>query len=237
MNNSIKYTIATIILLVGVVGISFYSCEKEEITPNATAEPDGVREMIQDETNTIRTTEVSPEGEELIAASDFLDENYKFVESELFCGKYFTKDVMNEDGKVIGASYVFNTDKYFYVYLVSDNGFVMKNAMMHFASNPRSFPLTKDGKPDFTKFKYSSVNENEIGRVMNFKIPVDQLKGEAIVSVTAEFKNENNEWHRGWVGASILQGSVNLRIFDYNEQKCEVTPVGPVTPEGNEANS
>lgn len=237
MNNSMKYIIGTLILLVGVVGISFYSCEKEEITPNATAEPEGTREMVQDESNTIRSTEVTPEGVELISPSDFLNADYQFVESEALCGKAFTKDIMNESGKRIGSSYVFNTDKYFYVWLVMDQGYKMKSANLHMATDARLFPLTDDGKPDYSLFKYGIPDGKEIGRVMNFKIPVEQLNKESIVSVTAEFMNEDNNYHRAWVGTTVLEGSKDLKVFKYTEQECTVDPKDPGAPDSDNADA
>lgn len=233
MNNSMKYILVSAILLVGVVGISFYSCEKEEITPNATVEPEGTREMVQDASNTIRSTEVTPEGEELISPSDFINENYEFVESEVLCAKPLSKEIFNESGKVIGQSYVFNTDKYFYVWLVTNEGFNMKNVKLHLATNVKTLPMTDDGRPNYSLFKYGTADDKEVGRMVNFKIPVHQLNGESIVSVTTEFYGENNAWHRAWVGQTLLQGSTELRIFKYAEQKCLVEPTDPGAPDSD----
>lgn len=237
MNNSMKYIIATIILLVGVVGISFYSCEKEEITPNEYT-PQVIQGLDADASNTERAeTDVRPNADERITPEAYLDENYIFVEPEMLCGKPFKKDITNESGNVIGTSYVFNTDKNMYVWLVMNDGFKMKSAQMHLASDPKKFPMTSNGKPDYTKFKYSTPADKEIGRVMDFKIPLNQLNGSSWVAVTAEFQNPAGTWLRAWVGKTVLQGEVNARIFKYEEQKCTADPSDPGTPLNDDPNS
>lgn len=233
MNNSMKYILATLIVLVGVVGVSFYSCEKEEITPNEYT-PQVIQGLESDASNTDRAeTDVDPSADELISPEAFLDESYVFTEPETLCGKAFKKEITNESGKVIGTSYVFNTDKNMYVWLVTNDGYKMKSAQMHLASDPKQFPMTSNGKPDYTKFKYSTPADKEIGRVMDFKIPLIQLNGKSFVAVTTEFQNPEGTWLRGWVGTAVLQGTVNARMFHYEEQKCTVKPNDPGAPDSD----
>ena len=234
MNKSTKNMIAALILAVGVVGVSFYSCEKEEITPNEYT-PQTVQEMEADASNTERSdTDVRPNAEERITPEDFLNENYVFTEPESLCGKPFKKAIINPDGKEIGTAYVFNTDKNFYVWMVVNEGYKMKSAAMHFASNPKQFPIDRrQGVLDYSKFKFSTPDSKEIGRMMDFSVAVDQLDGSSFVAATAEYQGPDGNWRRAWIGKEILDGVVQARIFKYNEQKCTVDPTHPGTPDND----
>lgn len=238
MNNSVKYIIAAIIILVGVVGVSFYSCEKEEITPNEYTPQAEIQELDADASNTDRTSSYmnDPAGERL-SPSDFFDENYVFTEPEHLCGKAHRKDMINEDGKVVGSSYVFNTDKYFYIWMVTNEGVEMNSAYMHMSANSKTFPLTNSGKPDYSKFKYSIPESKEFTRMLSFEIPVDQVLGESWVAVLAKAKNANGNWLKVWVGESILNNEVPIRLFQYKTQECVVDPKDPGAPSTDEAES
>lgn len=235
MNNSMKYILATLIILVGVVGVTFYSCEKEEITPNGFT-PEIIQELDANVSNTDRIGDgVEPNAEEHISPEDFLNENYEFIEPEFLCGKAVKKEIFSESGKMIGVSYVFNTDKNLYVWLITETGYIMKSAQMHLASDPKQFPITSNGKLDYTKFKYSTPDDQETGRMIDFKIPLKQLNGSSTVAVTTEFQNPEGTWLRAWVGQTIFQGAVNTRIFRYEEQECKVGPNPPIDEVSNNA--
>ncbi len=237
MNNSTKYIIAASILVVGVVGVSFFSCEKEEITPNEFT-PQVVQEMDADVSNTERTeTDVQPQADELISPEAFINENYIFTEPEALCGKPFKKEIMNPSGKEIGTAYIFNTDKNFYVWLVVNDGFKMKSASMHLGMNAKYFPWNDDRTLAYDAFKYNIPGVKEVGRILDFKIPVHQLNNKSYVAITTEFQNPQGTWNRAWVGSKILLGEVQVPLFEYEEQKCTVNPRNPGIPDNDNPDS
>ena len=60
MNSNAKYIIIGLLLAVGIVGVSFYSCEKEEIVPNEYTPVSDPQELPIHEGNTFKTD--FPEG-------------------------------------------------------------------------------------------------------------------------------------------------------------------------------
>lgn len=202
--SSAIYLVISLLIVVGVISVTFYSCEKDVITP---LEPTAQ--------NTVKT--------------DNADE-VAFKAPEDLCGKVTEKDIFNPRGTAVGRAYIFNTDKFFYVYLLANEGFEMRTAYMDLELDNLKLPLNDDGNPDFSKFKHIIKQEGG-GRMRTFKVPVAELHDQSYVAVAGEFRkieaNETGDWFKAWVDGKEFGASLFGKVFSYTEQECTINPENP----------
>jgi hypothetical protein len=72
------------------------------------------------------------------------------------CGKMVNKELIRENGQVMGEALIYNDTKYFYVELTSKvKDYYFSDAYMHIASKGEMTPVDADGNIDLSKFEYS----------------------------------------------------------------------------------
>lgn len=143
------------------------------------------------------------------------------------CGKMVNKQLIRENGKVMGEALLYNDTKYFYVELTShDKGYSFSDAYMHIASKAELMPVDAEGNVDITKFEYS-ITGRKLEETRKFRIPLSSLKPTAVVAVTAEAKhmnmgdNEHQEKLTIWIkGNEFGTGDVKGQMFKYKKQTC-----------------
>lgn len=143
------------------------------------------------------------------------------------CGKMVNKQLIRENGKVIGEALLYNDTKYFYVELTSqEKGYYFSDAFMHIASRAELMPLDAEGSVDISKFEYS-ITGRKLEETRKFRVPLTSLKPKAVVAVTAEVKrmnmgdNDHQEKLTVWIkGNEFGTGEVKGQMFKYNKQTC-----------------
>jgi hypothetical protein len=143
------------------------------------------------------------------------------------CGKMVNKQLIRENGKVMGEALIYNDTKYFYVELTSqEKGYYFADAYMHIASKAEFMPVDKRGNVNISKFEYS-ITGRKLEETRKFRIPLTSLKSKAIVAVTAEAKhmnmgdNEHQEKLTVWIkGNEFGTGEIKGQMFKYQRQTC-----------------
>lgn len=143
------------------------------------------------------------------------------------CGKMVNKQLIRENGRVMGEALLYNDTKYFYVELSSqEKGYYFADAYMHVASKPELLPVDKRGNVNIAKFEYS-ITAHNLQETRKFRIPLTSMKSKAIVAVTAEAKhmnmgdNENQEKLTVWIkGTEFGTGDIKGQMFKYQKQIC-----------------
>lgn len=143
------------------------------------------------------------------------------------CGKMINKQLIRENGKVMGEALIYNDTKYFYVELTSnEKGYSFSDAYMHIASKAELMPVDAEGNVDISKFEYS-ITGRKLEATRKFRVPLSSLKKTAIVAVTAEAKhmnmgdNEHQEKLTVWIkGNEFGTGTNKGQMFKYKKQTC-----------------
>jgi len=161
MESNAKYFILSAVLGIGVVGVSFFSCEKDQIVPlNERTTP-----LITDDQQKTGVYPGIPE-EFLEFQNDLeLDEN---------CGRTIIKP-LNVRGVKVGSIKIYNDEKSYFIEIESNKNHRLKRGFMHVAQKMSDFPLTEKGNPDYRRFTYSNRNpENK--EKMKFVVPLHFIK-------------------------------------------------------------
>ena len=143
------------------------------------------------------------------------------------CGKMVNKQLIRENGKVMGEALIYNDTKYFYVELTSqEKGYYFADAYMHIASRADLMPVDIEGNADISKFEYS-ITGRKLEETRKFRIPLSDLKPIAVIAVTAEAKhmnmgdNEHQEKLTVWIkGSQFGTGANRGQMFKYQRQTC-----------------
>jgi len=162
MKSNAIYFVLAIILGIGIVGVSFYSCEKEEITPISERTTPVV------DVDDAQQTGVLPGETEEFIDTDFLPG----VEGN--CGKTYVKP-LNVRGVEVGTVKFYNDEESYIVEVETNDNYELKKGFMHIAFNMNKFPLTEKGNPDYENFTYVNRNPSEEG-IMKFVVPLKFIK-------------------------------------------------------------
>ncbi|MFZ9027908.1 MAG: hypothetical protein ACO2Z9_02770 [Crocinitomicaceae bacterium] len=220
MNNSAKYLIGTIILLVGVVGISFYSCEKEEITPNETTiqpiqEADADSQVRDAGTNEINY-------EVIHIREPFLDESYELVESNEMCGKAIRKHIEVEKIGQVGRVNLFNSNNFLNVLFVSQEAYTIESVKL--MVRPLSQGAPDNANPE--RFKVVTPEGREASRFAGFKIPVGDLANTSIIAGMVKLTDKDGKNYLGWIEGEVFGETVYGKQFTFTLQECTVPTQG-----------
>lgn len=161
MESNAKYFILSAILGIGVLGASFYSCEKDEIVPL-----------------TERTTPVVNDHEQKTGVYPGVPEEYLQFQDDLEldenCGRTIVKP-LNVRGVKVGSVKIYNDEKSYIVEIESTDNYRLKRGFMHIAYGMSDFPLTEKGNPDYRRFTYNNRNPEEKEK-MKFVVPLRFIK-------------------------------------------------------------
>lgn len=200
MNNSAKYLIAAMIIAVGIVGVTFYSCEKEEITPmEATVD------------NTIKANDQETD-----------EEKFSFDNPQNICGEMSSNYMLSNEGKAVAKYFCYNDNDFFYMALIARKGMVINEAQLQLTTDFEKIPLDEQGNPDFKNFKHTIQGvEASVQKV--FRIPISEVHGKTLVTGTAmvtDMMTDNNKPYRVWVAGKEFGNSLKGRVFNYTKGVC-----------------
>jgi|GEM_PF-798439 hypothetical protein len=176
MKKNLKSILAIAVIATGVIAVSMYSCEKENIQPN-----DSTEEQVE-----------------------LKDINTVLPDVMSLCGK-ITKIplIENETGNDVGSAYVYNNKEYLWVVLNTRKGFYMKKAFMDIVENEKDLPTNfRTGMLDYEKFKYL-IDAEPASNIRTFKVPVGDARNKSIYSIMVkirkkgEFKYMKDAWVEG----------------------------------------
>lgn len=194
MKKNLKSILAIAAVATGVIAVSMYSCEKENIQPNDSLE----EQVVMKDINT-----VLPDAMNL-------------------CGK-MTKIALVEtkSGNDIGSAYVYNNREYLWVVLNTRKGFYMKTAHMEMVENEKDLPtVLRTGELNYNKFKYL-IDAEPPSNIRTFKIPMDEAKGKKIYSIMVKTRTDRETRYttEAWVEGKItFKGSG--RAFNHVVDRC-----------------
>lgn len=216
MNNSTKYIIATLIILVGVVGISFYSCEKEEITPNETTVIP-IQEM--DDDNISREEGTSPVRFEVINIREpYFDANYEFITPNTMCGKAVRKEVTVDKYGEVGTARIFNSANFLNVLIISEEAYKIEAAKLMIRPASEAGPK----EADHAKFSIMTPADREPSRLAGFKIPIEDVKKESFISGAIKMTNAEGKKFLAWIEGEVYGSTMLGKQFSYTLQECTV---------------
>jgi hypothetical protein len=162
MKSNTIYFALTIILGIGIAGVSFYSCEKEDITP-----------ISERTTPLVEVDDAQQTGTNPGPPEEYIDSEYlPGVEGN--CGKTFIKP-LNVRGIEVGSVKVSNDQESYIIEVESNENYKLKRGFMHIAFNMDKFPLTEKGNPDYKNFTYMNRNPSE-QNTMKFVVPLKFIK-------------------------------------------------------------
>ena len=190
-----KFAFVTLIAAIILITISFYSCEKEVVTPNVKKESNSLHEP------------------------DFILPIPSSV-----CGKIQQKSIVLLNGIAIGDALIYNDNRYFYVLLTTRNEYYMKDAHMHVCENFDDIPLDNYSNPALLNYKYSIINK-PISTVRKFRVKLNEMSGSSYISVTAEVKNMRNspqsiKFESAWVEGRHIGSTIKGTVFHYEKGIC-----------------
>lgn len=218
MKSNAKYFIAAVLIAIGAIGVSFYSCEKEEITPNEyTPSPDPA-ELESDADNTMRVEAV---------------EDIDMPEVGENCGKVFSKKLMAAGNETVGNVAVYNDGENYIVQIGAARGWYFGRAYAQIAYAMAKFPLDREGNPDYTHYDYAEKDPAQ-KKVVEFKIPLDQIKlDNFLTSVACEVTSDPERPGKrmiAWVEGAEFGATIPGTAYLYKKQPCLTTDA-----EANEA--
>lgn len=211
MKSNAKYFIAAVLIAIGAVGVSFYSCEKEEITPNETTPMDDPTQLDADADNTIRV--------EPVADIDMpeVGEN---------CGKVFSKKLMAAGNETVGNVAVYNDGENYIIQIGATRGWYFGRAYAQVAFDMAKFPLDREGNPDYTHYDYA-VKDPAQKKVVEFKIALDRIElDNFMTSVAVEVTSDPERPGKrmiAWVEGKEFGESIPGTAYVYKKQACLTT--------------
>lgn len=192
-----RISIVLALSIVTTVGI-LYSCEKENIAPS-----------------------IAPSSEVPMRVNEELPRD--IFGDKRICGTVIRKDLLLEGVGRVGNVFLFNDTKFFYVYVVANRGYGLKDAYL-FNGTRADLPLTMDGDLEYKRFN-NTITADEFIRSRNFKIPLAQMHAISVNALALEMKNLNptNEASRpkiAWADGKQI-GNFSLgRVFQYTKGVC-----------------
>lgn len=213
MSSNAKYIIVAMILAIGTIGISFYSCEKEVITPNETTEPSGTRELEETPDNSLKT-------------GDDITDGDKFVLPQDVCGEATIQRILTSEGKPVGKAYCYNGKEFFHLMLVASEEFVIGNAYFQNVLDRNKIPLDESGNPDFKQFKHT-IHDEEFASLRTFRVPISEFSGQTLITAVGEFKAKRSsnpdadaKVFTAWVDGKQYGNTLFGRVFSYTKGVC-----------------
>lgn len=193
--SNLKYLFASVVVALGVVAVSVYSCEKEVITPN----------------------NLTTEGTEMKT-----DVNIPIPGS--ICGKIQQKGLIKVNDQEVGEALVYNDTKYFYVQLTTNRGYYMMDANMHICTKFEEIPVDKYSNPDISRFTYS-ISGKPLSTVRKFRVALTEMNGNSLVTVTVKTKylrkgDDPIRFERAWVDGRSFGTTEPGRVFAYEKGLC-----------------
>lgn len=146
---------------------------------------------------------------------------------ETFCGKVMEKELVGENGAIIGTAVIFNDTKYFYVNMKSTNDYIFGDAAMHIATRPESIPVDQNRNPAVSEFDYK-VKGQALSTNRSIIVPLSDMKGFSFVAVNVQAKAlHSTEKHAlfvsTWIDGREFGNTVKGRLFTYDKQECLTT--------------
>lgn len=200
-NSKLKYLFLASLMLMVTTVVTLYSCEKAAITPS----------------------ERTLEGND--AEGDF-----SIPEPNSICGNIENKFLIDEHGHKIGEALIYNSKKYFYVYLTTKEGIFMRDVYLHVTDKMEKIPLDQNGDPFYKIFKYQIVGKS-LSNVRKIRVSLKDMEGVSLVTVMAQTFDMNDEDVNGeidlsWVDGRIYGKTLLGRVFTYEKQICKSLPLG-----------
>ena len=109
----------------------------------------------------------------------------------MLCSEIYYKNLLLKNNISAGASYFFNDREYFYAHIIARKNYKFKNAYLN-TSLLDEIPLSADLNPDYARFNHKIETEGYT-TVFRFKIPLEQLKGQFIVSLAVQALETSNQ--------------------------------------------
>lgn len=211
MKSNAKYFIAAIIIAIGVVGVSFYSCEKEEIVPNETSPTLDPTVLDANPENTIRVEAVEDIDMPAVGQN---------------CGNVVTKRLMASGNETVGNVNIYNDEENYIIEVGAARGWYFSRAFAQIAFDMAKFPLDKEGNPDYMHFEYV-VKDPAEKKFVSFKIPLNSIEFDELLTSLAVEVYSNPErpgkkmvaWAQGKEYGDRFQGTA----YPYHKQACLTT--------------
>ena len=207
MNSNAKYFIVSLLLLIGVIGVSFYSCEKEEIVPNETTPVSDPRELSSSEDNTIRTN--IPDGPDLQ-----LPENH--------CGEYESHYLITDIKGKIGKVFIYNDGKNLFFQFGYKVGYKPQRSYIHIAFDKEKIPMDSNGNPDLEGFKYQSSYESKFNTHL-VKVPLSDIQfSKCLIAFATDVVNSDDKplKLRAWAGDVEIGETIKGTILKHSIKTC-----------------
>jgi hypothetical protein len=194
-NSTLKFAFVTLLAAVILIAISFYSCEKEVITPNKDLQSNSLYEP------------------------DFILPIPSSV-----CGKIDQKSIFLLNGVAIGDALIYNDNRYFYILLTTRNEYYMKDAYMHICKNFDEIPMDDYSNPAILDYTYS-IKDQPISTVRKFRVKLNEMSGSSYISVTAEVKNMSIasrpiKFESAWIEGRQIGLTIKGTVFHYEKGLC-----------------
>lgn len=193
--SSLKYVFATLVLTLGIVVISVYSCEKEVIVPN-----------------------------NISSTASRTDADLTLPIPGSICGEIQQKAMITMNGQEVGIALIYNDSKHFYVELTTNKGYYMKDANMHICKNFNELPLDEKGNPDIPRFTYS-IYGKPLSTVRKFRVGLQEMSGVSSIAVAVQTKylrksNSQDDFEIAWIDGRKFGTTVPGRAFGYEKTLC-----------------
>jgi hypothetical protein len=205
-----RYLFGSAIAMVLSCGLFFFSCEKDEVLPNA----------------------YTPQAEMQENNNPFKGENEeKGIITELRdnCGQMVQRALITSNGAYVGKAVIYNDLENFHIKLIAGRDLAFGRAFAHIAYDKLKFPLDKRGNLWYEKFDYRNDNAKP-KREVYFKIPYENIAlKQFLSSVMCEvysFPNRPGPKQHAWIEGRPYGDSVEGRIFAYTTKPCRVIDGG-----------
>lgn len=150
---------------VGIVSMTVYSCDKEEIMPGDQEKRASLNEN------------------EEVDLVDFQIPNLYEI-----CGEVVEKPILNAKGRSIGTAYLYNDRENAHFVLKAAHGYLLKDAYLDFQAEPSLFVVGRNGEPDLTTFRYRIEGERA-SNYRVFSVPKDELRGKIFVACKTHYRS------------------------------------------------
>jgi hypothetical protein len=219
MKSNAKYFMLSAIIGIGILGISFFSCEKDEITPLS----ERTTPVVNDHQQKPGVYPSVPEESVQFQDDLVLGEN---------CGKTIVKP-LNVRGKKVGSVKIYNDEDSYFIEIESTDNYKLKRGFMHIAYKMSGFPLTEKGNPDYRRFMYSNRNPEQKDK-MKFVVPLRFIKERTFITslvcevINVRVKPDNQPEPTGkillaWAKGTIYGDAAPGTAFLYKKQNCLTT--------------